>query len=294
MNRFKNQWLDKLKSRDTRESLVQLRKIVAIFAGILFFAFSCFWILYSPEWGYTGGGMSVWDPITGFQYYIDDEDQEIIVMNYKNSKSVKDGCLEIPNSFWGRPITTIYLWGINSNVVSVKIPDSVTTISDMSQGEMQEVTGGTNVKVIAPDAFMGCTSLTKVELGNNIEEIGSYAFVGCSSLKEIKLGNYLEEVEEGVFYGCTSLEKVELGNNVLKIQKDAFKECSSLKEVTKTDNLQYIGENAFASSSIEEIDLSNVIKIKDGAFANSMLESIVLQEGVQLGEDVFAGTPMYP
>ncbi len=292
MKHFRKRLLDKLKSINKREVLVQLGKILAIVAGLLLFGFLCFWILYKPEWSdYGDGKMSVWDPVTGFRYNIDDEKEEIVVTGY-SSKSVKNGCLEIPDSFWGRPVTKLNLWGISSNVVSVKIPDSVTIIQNMSCGQMQEITGGANVKVIASYAFEECTALTKVELGNKIEEIGSYAFDGCFNLKEIRLGNYLEEVKEGAFYRCTSLEKVELGYNVVTIQRDAFKECSSLKEVTKTGNLQYIGENAFASSGIENIDVGNVITIYDEAFAHSMLQSIVLQEEVELGENVFAGTPM--
>ncbi len=220
--------------------MIELAKIAGVFALL----FCIWWMTFKPDWGYFGGGFVVEDPFSGFEYYVDDE--YVIVRTLVNTWHVKDGYLKIPDSFWGRPVTTINFrqWHSDWGVETIEIPDSVTVIYDAPVG-VKEVVGGANVTKIASEAFRDCNMLTKIELGDKVEEIGNYAFENCTNLKEVRLGNSLERVEAGTFYGCTALEKVELGYGVQDIGTYAFYGCSSLTEVTHTGNLDEIGEDAF-------------------------------------------------
>lgn len=207
------------------EIFQKFMKVVFIFAGGFLCLWVVFWLVYRPEWGYPGGGMSIRDPFSGFQYYIDNTGIGVSVINVIHSGPIKDGCLEIPESFWGRPVVGVDLAGLENlgPVTSVKIPDSVIYIDGLRIKTLQKVTGGYNVREIATYAFWQCEALTKVELGNKIEEVGSYAFENCISLEEIRFGNYLKRIDTAAFYGCENLKAVDLGDNLpVIIDKDAF------------------------------------------------------------------------
>ena len=72
---------------------------------------------------------------------------------------------------------------------------------------LKEVTIYSSVTKIGAGAFMGCTSLEKINFhGNcNITEIGDDAFYLCSALKEFKISKSVKTIGNSAFYGCSSV-----------------------------------------------------------------------------------------
>lgn len=248
MHSLMKQLKEELKGKDRSEVLMEIVKNTAAFAGVILGFLLISWIIFRPQWGYFGGGMSLRDPISGFEYYIDDT--KVSVLRVIHGRGIRDGCLTLPEQFLGRQVTDVYLKGVTpqKTINKVVVPDSVTSIDRLYIKGLQEVTGGRNVRVIGMEAFADCETLTKVELGDKLKSVGRRAFEGCTALREIRLGNCIEHIEEAAFTGCTGLEKVELGYSLRIINGDVFNGCVNLKEVTKTGNLIKIYEDAFAKT----------------------------------------------
>lgn len=69
------------------------------------------------------------------------------------------------------------------------------------------------VTAIAPEAFHGCTMLTKVKLGS-VTEIGDYAFAYCTRLNQITLPVTLQCIGYGAFAHCSQLTSIVLPERV--------------------------------------------------------------------------------
>ncbi len=90
----------------------------------------------------------------------------------------------------GTPLTAIAenAFSGQTNILSVRIPDSIQTIGD--------------------SAFENCTALTSVTVGSGVESIGNSAFRACSALTGVTIGSGVKSIEDYAFYGCGGLEKV--------------------------------------------------------------------------------------
>ena len=154
-------------------------------------------------------------------------------------------------------------------------------------------------------AFIGCTSLTSIEIPSSVTSIGS-SFYGCTSLTSVTFGeNSQLTAISGGFSGCTSLTSIEIPNTVTVIDESsltgdyyygAFEGCTSLTSVTFGENSQLteIGYCAFKDcTSLTSIEIPNsVISIVRyvgsgwadcGAFVNcTSLTSVIFEENSQL------------
>ena len=120
-----------------------------------------------------------------------------------------------------------------SNIVSITIPDSVTSI------------GGR--------AFYNCSSLTSITIPDSVTSIGGHAFSNCDSLPvennlryadtyldgavDRSLSTYTIKkgtkwIGEGAFIRCSSLTSITIPDSVTSIGDDAFKNCSKLRDIT--------------------------------------------------------------
>ncbi len=118
-----------------------------------------------------------------------------------------------------------YLCAGMTNLTSIEIPNSVTSIGD--------------------DAFYGCSSLTNVTIGNSVTSIGDYTFENCSSLTSITIPNSVTSLGEYAFHNCSSLTNVTIGNSVTSIGDYTFENCSSLTNVTIGNSVKSIGDYVF-------------------------------------------------
>jgi hypothetical protein len=106
-------------------------------------------------------------------------------------------------------------------LISVTIPNSVTTIGDF--------------------AFSGCTSLTSVTIPDSVTTIEGYVFNGCSSLKNVIIPNSVTTIGSLAFSGCASLQCTEYGN--CKYLGNESNPYHALIDVTNTNYSSYTIHN---------------------------------------------------
>ncbi len=88
-----------------------------------------------------------------------------------------------------RGIAGSLLYGC-SELTSVTIPDSVTSIGDC--------------------AFFGCSGLTSITIPDGVTSIGEYAFYGCSGLTSITIPDSVTSIGSSTFDGCSGLRTLYL------------------------------------------------------------------------------------
>ena len=146
-----------------------------------------------------------------------------------------------------------------------------------------EIKQGT--KVIADEAFYGCTSLASVTIPDSVTSIGDDAFYGCTSLASVTIPDSVKSIGDEAFYGCESLSNVTIPNNVTKIGDRTFVNCTSLTSVTIPDGVISIGYYAFSGcTSLTSVAIPNsVTSISDGAFEYCRsLTSVTIPNGVTI------------
>ena len=123
------------------------------------------------------------------------------------------GVVTIPSSTNGLPVTGIGDWALetNANVISVGVPNSVTSIG--------------------VSAFWGCTSMTSAALGSGLNSIGDFAFADCFSLAAITIPNGVTNIGFAAFDFCASLTNMTIPGSVASLGGDAFYGCSGLTSV---------------------------------------------------------------
>ncbi|MDE7281464.1 MAG: leucine-rich repeat domain-containing protein, partial [Ruminiclostridium sp.] len=168
----------------------------------------------------------------------------------------KGGDVVIPSEIEGKKVTDIgdSAFAENKSITSVKIPNTVHSISQM--------------------AFSGCSSLTSVNIPNSVREIGSNAFYGCTSLTSVNIPESVSEMYGyHVFEGCSSLKSINVDDNNSNF--------SSLNGVLfnkdKTFLIQYPAKKEDKSYSIP----NSVTNIEDIAFNGcTSLTSVKVPEGL--------------
>ena len=134
-------------------------------------------------------------------------------------------------------------WGLYlaSSVTSVKMPNTVTSISYMS--------------------FACCKDLTSVEMSNAITEIPASAFACCERLETINLPNTIQSIASHAFEGCSAMTEfvipkwvTELGMFVFGVDTTPLKTltCLPLEPPVKAVWDSY-GDDFFLPESIETI-----------------------------------------
>ena len=159
-----------------------------------------------------------------------------------------------------------------SDLTSITIPESVTSISDYAFSGCSGLTSITipeSVTSIGNNAFNFCTSLkdlriedgdTTLELGYRYDSFQEYAralFSHCS-LESVYLGrnlSYFSIVEEPFyniiveepFYNINTLYSVIIGPKVTNIGNGIFSRCDNIHSLTINSGVVSIGEDAFST-----------------------------------------------
>ena len=231
-------------------------------------------------------------------------------------------------------IGDLAFYGYN-NLINVTIPDSITNIgvnAFLSTGYYKNksnwengvlyiskylINAKTNIssdyivkdgtKLIADNAFYGCTSLTSVTIPNSVTSIGDSAFYGCTGLTSITIPNSVERIGYATFSGCTGLTSVTIGNSVTSIGDSAFYGCSSLTSVTIPDSVTSIGSSAFSGcDSLTSMTIPFVGATKDDISNNHFgyifgasysfynkdyipktLKTVIITDGKSIGNSAF-------
>ena len=164
----------------------------------------------------------------GLTYTLNAADHTATVASYDNS--TPDGVIDIPDTVTsgGQPYTVTAINNSafpNSAVTSVTIPDSVTSIHDVS--------------------FFNCSQLTNISIPNSVTYIGYSAFSYCTSLKSITLPSSLSTISRALFSGCSQLTTIHIPDSVSSIQFYAFHDCENLKTIRIPVSVTSIRDFAF-------------------------------------------------
>lgn len=210
-----------------------------------------------------------------------------------------------------------------SQVTSITIPESVTTIRDSAFGKtgiteivipasvttmeispfeycesLTTVVMNASVSTLPQNCFYYCTALTDVTINSNITSLEPGVFNGCSSLVSVDLPDTLTAIPDNCFYCCSSLASVEIPETVISIGSSAFYGCSSLDHLELPEGLKTIGGSAFSGNysnpgcPFTELVLpEGLTSIGSGAFNQcQQLVSIVLPENiVEIPSTLFSG-----
>jgi hypothetical protein len=224
----------------------------------------------------------------GFTYDINTSQGFVTITSYTGSATN----VVIPSEIDGYPVTTIGKkvfsgsasyssnWQNNRNIVSVTIPDTVTTIGSYafcSCSSLNSINIPSSVTSIGDDAFNCCTSLKEITIPNSVTIIGNWAFFKCTSLKEITIPNSVTTICSWAFQGCTSLSSITIPSSVTSIGSSAFKECISLSSITIPSSVTSVGSGAFRNcTNLETATIKSAnTKIADNAFDGCYIVNIV-------------------
>ena len=145
----------------------------------------------------------------------------------------------------------------NRNIVSLTIPDSVTTLQNrICSGctSLREVWLPSGLTVIPDETFDGCSSLSTVHFPKTLREIRSDAFCG-TGLTEFIAPDSLTAIWSYAFKDCARLIKVDL-KNVSSVSGGAFQSCTELQSVRLSDTLTELPDHLFDGCTLlSEIDM---------------------------------------
>ena len=186
----------------------------------------------------------------------------------------------------------------NSNVKSVIIPNSVTTINSFAFYECQQLNKITipySVSEIECDAFYGCDSLKAVYISDltnwcNINFSDSYRnplyyahdlYLNRELVKKLIIPDGITTIKDSSFEGG-SFEEIIIPNSVTCIENYAFFECESLKTIIIPNSVKSLGEGAFNwCKSLSKIVVKGEVVNVDGsvfAFCDNLKEIYVSSE----------------
>ncbi len=233
-----------------------------------------------------------------------------------------EGVITIPESYDGRPVTSIQYIGLSRcpKITGVVIPKTVTYILMHKSGDSHltsfiesnaieffsvdeenpaycSVDGVLYTKdmktlVCYPPAKAGDTYIVP----DGVERIENYAF-RYSKLKKITLPDSVKTLGEGAFCFNAYLEEINLPDGLTEIPGACFMYTASLENVNIPDTVTEIGDQAFMMAlSLEEIRLPADIKsIGLYAFAGCIyLEKINIPEDAEgINGLTFVQTPFF-
>ncbi len=143
------------------------------------------------------------------------------------------------------------------SVEVVIIPKAVTSISQRAFencvnlkaicfiSEKKKEIADSSLDLIYRNAFMGCTSLTVVDLSNcKVITLDMDAFSGCTGLKEVVQMTSIGTAYDRAFAGCTSLESADL-TGLHVAGRNVFYGCTGLQSI-KTGNFTAFGTGMFS------------------------------------------------
>ena len=221
----------------------------------------------------------------------------------------------IPSAYKGLPVTGILggAFFLNTNVVSVTIPSSVTFIVEeafVNCPRVAEVINHSSVRINPLYALEVHRGESKII---NLDDFLFYAYDGemyllgyagtetdlifpesvngksykiknnafgmdyahNSRLKSIVLSNGVTEIGLQAFYACTGLTSITIPGSVTEIVGQAFQRCSGLTDVTIMDGVTEIGKFTFdGCENLSSVTFENA----SGWTAGSMAGSVDLSE----------------
>ena len=91
-------------------------------------------------------------------------------------------------------------------------------------------------RIIAEEAFYGCSSLTSVTIPNSVTSIGDQAFLNCKALTNVTISNGVMKIGGEAFRGCPSLTSVFIPSSVTSIGGNPFDACPGITSIVVDEN----------------------------------------------------------
>ena len=198
-------------------------------------------------------------------------------------------------------IVTISYDAFNSSqATSVKLPSTLTTISDRAfygADKLTTISIPNSVTTIGNDAFHNCDSLTTVTfdtVNSKLVSLGDNAFSSDKKLKNIMLPYNLVKIGDNAFSGCSALATITFdGYDKVTLEDGSTQDVLNTNCMSK---LEELGVGAFLNCvSLTTISVPNgVTEVKDSTFNNckslvSIEFDIVNSKLKTIGEQAFAG-----
>ncbi len=207
------------------------------------------------------------------------------------SVSLTKGMVEIPTTYWGKPVVGISSIAFYSNetVVEVSIPDTVTTIGERAFSacvNLQKVNFGEDsaLKSIGDRAFFNCERLVECILPLSIAEIGSEAFANCYDYQNLSA--------EGVNLSEYTISR--LGHSAFENTK-WFEDLDTLGDVFigKCAYTYIVGDNQEGQTYQVEYTSSDVVAVGEKAlYGLEYITSVHIGAQVTyIGEKAFCNMP---
>ena len=180
----------------------------------------------------------------------------------------------IPTEVDGKIVVGIadYAFEECTEIISIDIPDTVTSIGDY--------------------AFYRCENVTEINLPNGLEIIEEGTFSHCRSLKNIIIPDNIRKTNEKAFSYCESITDIIIPYGITRIERDTFRGCKNLQNLILPESVKFIGTSAYSNcdSLTEVIIPGHVTELEHGVFAScSNLRSIYFLEGLQkIGHSTFS------
>ena len=135
---------------------------------------------------------------------------------------------------------------------------------------------------IPENAFLGCSSLTYLQVGGSTEKVMSNAFDGCSSLKSVILpGVY--QIDDCAFSGCTALKTITMkyrDSENIKIDVTAFPDITGVTMRGYDGAVRrYAANKGYTYESLGNHDVKYEIDAKSKKAATVKLSSTSASEG---------------
>ena len=177
------------------------------------------------------------------------------------------------------------------NLVSVDIPDNITSIGSSAFSNcsnLTSVTIGTGVTTVEGWAFSYCTSLTSLVMRSvNLSSWGSYCFNNTNNIQRMELD--MKTIPNDFYNGRQALTELVLGEHVETIGNNAFKQ-SGLTSLILGENVTSLGASAFQeSASLQSVTFnSRLTAIPDYCFQSTGLTSVTIPNDItSIGSNAF-------
>ena len=191
------------------------------------------------------------------------------------------GCSNLKSIVIPASVTTIgaYAFSGCNNLTSVTFEegsnletlDKIFYNSDIAEynSAITEFTIPKSVTEIAPWAFIGLSSLTKVvfEDDSNVTVLPTQLFDGCYNLTTVYFGknSKIKTIDDWAFMKCVKLTEISTPKSVTKIDASAFASCKSIKSIDIPAGVTYVGRGAFSGWAKDQIiNVEGYAKTPDG------------------------------
>ena len=152
-----------------------------------------------------------------------------------------------------------------SQIQSVIIPDSVTTILDSAFNGchmLKSIRLPLGLESIGAESFRAC-AFDQIDIPDSVKNIRESAFAECKNLTVFRFPKSLETVRSGLLVGCTKLDSIYVSENVKIIKRYAFGDSTHVLGSNTISLIMNTNTPPIIDSTIvgEEVFRKNKIKV---------------------------------